>query len=74
MDKIFEEIKQERKSQDEQWGGEEHDDNHNEGDWEFYINNFASGLRGDLSNHRKRMVKVAALAVAAIQSYDRINI
>ena len=77
-------IEQERKAQDEKWGGPEHDDTHSVWDWICYIHGHAraagSMLRGvppadevaaSLQHFRYQMVRVAALAVAAIESVDR---
>ena len=68
-------IREERATQARQWGGPAHDDAHNCADWLGYI---AKQLR--LADRevpegwpafRSRMVKVAALAVAAIESGGR---
>lgn len=70
---IFDEIVWERTSQDKKWGGPAHDDTHLESDWCRYIathNDLA--LENDSHGHfRKQMIRVAALAVAAIEWYDR---
>ena len=36
-DLLFGEITRERASQDEEWGGAEHDDSHEHGDWVRFI-------------------------------------
>lgn len=64
------EIETERDDQDEQWGGPDHDDDHDENDWVKYIR---KQIDKKDERFRERMIKVAALAVAAIESYDRIN-
>ncbi len=66
---VYDEIKAERQRQDAQWGGPDHDDSHSQWDWQQFIFEFASAWRG--TNFRQRMVVVAALAVAAIESTDR---
>lgn len=83
MENIFEEIKQERARQDEQWGGAEHDDGHDLHDWSTYIlhqlghRTRAHSTPKELLAHvgkaeaRERLIKIAALAVAAIESIDR---
>ena len=71
MEIIFKEIQFERDRQDKQWGGPEHDDRHFIEDWEEFITDFAGAERGPMNDFRGRMIRVAALAVAAIQSYDR---
>ncbi len=74
---IIEEIIKERKKQDEQWGGQEHDDKHVPADWLVYIMKFM-GRMGQATQHpfekkvyRDCMIKTAALALAAIESIDR---
>ena len=67
---VYDEIKAERDRQDKQWGGSDHDDHHSRQDWRNYIVEFAKDLRGR-GNFRHQMVCIAALAVAAIESYDR---
>lgn len=72
MEKIIEEIRVERAAQDAQWGGPEHDDEHGMEDFGGYILrqlNLCNDGRG--SDVRERFVKIAALAVAACESYDR---
>ena len=73
---IYTELKQERKHQDKKWGGPLHDDTHDEDDWEAFIHErllgvprFDGGLAHD--PYRHRMIEIAALAIAAIESYDR---
>lgn len=68
----------ERDRQDEQWGGPTHDDTHDVFDWARYIGQQIEKL-GDLPDGqmpspeqaRERLVKIAALAFAAIESHDR---
>ena len=64
----------ERKRQDAQWGGPAHDDEHDAQDWASYIRrqlkrlvevNYAESFA------RERFVKIAALAVAAVETIDR---
>lgn len=75
---IFQEIAAERERQDFQWGGEGHDDTHDERDWLLYIRKQmarawrAAPFTGVLmTDYRSRLVKIAALAVAALESFDR---
>ena len=78
MESLIKEIIAERRAQDEQWGGAKHDDSHDALDWLTFIR------RQDLkakhwdtwpsrvsATYRSRLVKIAALAFAAIESYDR---
>ena len=69
---ILQEIRDERERQDQQWGGRTHDDNHSYADWIDYMEHQASLL--DLrigGNARERFIKIAALALAAVESIDR---
>ncbi len=74
------EVIAERKRQDRQWGGPEHDDEHGPDDWVRFINRHAAfaidsvetlHASQGLSEYRRRLVQVAALALAAVKSYDR---
>lgn len=75
------EVLAERKRQDAQWGGPAHDDEHAALEWLSFIDNqtdkairetagwlHESSIAPDV---RVRLVKIAALAVAAIESIDR---
>jgi hypothetical protein len=70
--KILAEVEAERKEQDVRHGGSENDNRNCEGDWHRWINehlgmssrNVHAGTRGEL-------IRVAALAVAAVESFDR---
>jgi hypothetical protein len=72
-------IEDERKRQDEMWGGPTHDDEHVRRRWldDIIIGWFIRKARGfshldsDALKFEENMVKVAALAVAAIQSSRR---
>lgn len=70
---VLAEIRGERQYQDYLWGGPEHDDKQTERNWTDFIVEYLSGLspRTKDKGFRERMVKVAALAVAAIESHDR---
>jgi len=85
MINIFHEIEKERDRQDQQWGGPEHDDGHIFTDWFQYITDqMHKGfhdyikkmvLLSDTSENvmRERFIKIAALAVAGIESIDRLK-
>jgi len=68
-------IRQERNRQDVQWGGKRHDDTHTVYEWIRFIEHQLDGCANavDAAEYESRMVKVAALAVAAIESQRRIN-
>lgn len=67
---IFDEINEERKRQDEQWGGPSHDRAHSMYDWTTYIEKQLTRVKVPQSEFRERMIKIAALAVAAIEASD----
>jgi hypothetical protein len=74
-------VLEERQQQDAQSGGPAHDDKHDEGDFLEYIGNQVGKAIADYDKaatpadeaaaFRARFVKIAALAVAAIESIDR---
>lgn len=73
QEKILEEIKAEREYQDYKWGGPRHDDGHSANDWIAYITSYLGKNEMSYNNldFRNDMIKVAALAVAAVEWYDR---
>lgn len=75
MDKVLAEIVNERKFQDTIWGREF--DNHNKlNDWVTYITHYAAknyGPKVGVEVFRNNMIKVAALAVAAVEACDRTH-
>ncbi len=80
MEKILQEIREERARQNEKWG-ENHDDEHFPNDWAILVSHYSTSSvfvptedgEFDGEKYRKQMVKAAALAVAAVESYDRQN-
>ncbi len=69
------EILSERYRQDEKWGGPGHDDQHGPHNWIAYIVRHAGRAvmwPWDRSLFRKQMVKVGALAIAAIEWAGRL--
>lgn len=73
---VLEEVLQERTRQNEIWGGSEHDDSHSV--YEFLgfiwqrIKGADEGIRANsYSLVRKKLLQIAALSVAAIESLDR---
>lgn len=70
---VLNEIVKERENQDAQWGGSSHDDAHSSEDFAFFIElQLLKCQKGKNDQTRERLIKIAALAVAAIQSIDRI--
>jgi hypothetical protein len=76
-DRIIAEFMVERIRQDMQWGGPHHDDTRKEWDWCAYIEkqNFLANAKSltdkGRDSWRRRMIKIGALALAAVESYDR---
>lgn len=75
---VLEDIIKERIKQDAQWGGPSHDDKHDASDFFGFITDQIEKFQVDEQNadvcdatYRERMIKIAALAVAAVQSLDR---
>jgi len=73
---ILEEITTERARQDGKWGGAQHDDQHSTTEFVGFIQDYAGWARrmdqmGSPDKARRRLIQVAALAVAAVESIDR---
>lgn len=66
---IYKTLNAERDAQDAEWGGQQHDQDHTPNDWIAYITKHAGKAAGG-NDFRAQMVKVAALAVAAIEAHD----
>lgn len=67
-------VLEERRRQDAQWGGEQHDDEHTRREWTELLAEHVDRSRRvktDREGWRARVVVVAALALAALESYDR---
>jgi len=80
LDRVWADIRQCRANQDEQWGGPEHDDTHAAQEWLGYIQKQLDEADialdpppggSNLDIYESRLIDVAALAVAAIQSNRR---
>lgn len=72
---IVAQVHDERENQDAKWGAD-HDDKHGEGDWTRLIvrqlGQAEYAIESDqMSTWRQQMIQVAALAEAAVESYDR---
>ncbi|MBF0333184.1 MAG: hypothetical protein HQL40_05975 [Alphaproteobacteria bacterium] len=74
---VLEEIADERRRQDVQWGGPGHDDRHHPQDWEDLIKRHATFLTSPVGtarpDYRQRLIKVAAIAAAAALAWDRAH-
>jgi hypothetical protein len=74
--RIVAEVIGERERQDAQWGGPEHDDRHLANDWVAIIVRHLGLAADDAAatdpeRFRRQLVRVAAVAVAALESFDR---
>lgn len=67
---IVAEIHAERDRQDAQWGGVEHDDCHSSSDWMDFIDHQLDRWHEE-GEARVRLIRIAALAIAGIESIDR---
>lgn len=66
------EVIGERERQDHKWGGPAHDDRHSSFEFIDYVLDQVGIARNEKSSkHRARLLKIAALAVAAIEVIDR---
>lgn len=73
---VLGQVETERSLQDEEWGGSVHDDTHQIADWLEQITrqlNFATNEISDYAQFRQRLIKISALAVAGIESQDRLR-
>jgi hypothetical protein len=73
---LLSEVASERIRQDETWGGAVHDDGHSTAEFAAYITDYAgragtAAMQDDVVLARKRLIQVAALAVAGVESIDR---
>lgn len=76
MMSIYDEIREEEELGNTKWGGPEHDDSHTAQEWVGLIcKHLGRTLIGDLAQmlSRHQLIRVAALAVAAIRWIDRRN-
>lgn len=78
MELVFDDIAEERAYQLAKWGGQEHDDSHSIRDWITYLLAYLgrAGSREtdwgrNIPKVRELFIKVAALAVAAVEAIDR---
>lgn len=70
-EEIIIQVLNERKEQDIRWGGLTHDKNHSSADWTKYITKHLQIWNDEKGNDKRyAMIRVAALALAAIESYD----
>jgi len=72
---VLQEIATERWRQDCHWGGPAHDDTHTPYEWERLLHERVYHLTDCVgeaqARYRRALVEIAALAVAAMQAWDR---
>lgn len=76
---VLAEVAEERDRQDAKWGGPTHDDTHSPADFCSFIREHEAraeaALKGlpirEFDDYRRQMLRVAALAVAALEQWDR---
>jgi hypothetical protein len=70
---VVNDLLKRRAQQDAEWGGAQHDDTHDEEDWQRLISKQVQDAAGEnhLADWRDRMVDIGALAIAAIEWADR---
>ncbi len=70
---VVSEVMVERARQDEQWGGPVNDDKNDWYDWRglIYRQQQFMSMEGTDHARRQRLIKIAALALAAVESMDR---
>lgn len=76
---VLAEVAEERDRQDRKWGGPTHDDTHSPADFCRYIREHEvraeQALAGEpvreFDEYRRQMLRVAGLAVAALEQWDR---
>jgi hypothetical protein len=67
-DEIYKAVDKEREAQDREHGGPAHDDAHNHYDWIVFVTkHLGRSVTGGRTQFIKQMVRVAALAVAAVE-------
>ena len=72
----LDEVAAERVRQDAKWGGPAHDDGHSIFEFIDFIRDYVGWARsmaamGSTDKARRRLIQVAALAIAAVESMDR---
>lgn len=70
--RILGHIEAERDAQDEQWGGHEHDDQHTPEEWQGILQRYVNRLADNTPmDFRTDLIKITAIGLAAIESFDR---
>lgn len=73
--RVLAEVEGERQYQNTKWGGATHDDHHAPDDWLRFLDEHVGKARSAAPvgwpEYRQRLLEVAALAVAAVETLDR---
>ena len=72
--RIFNEINEEMDKAQKKWGGDSFDDKNTQNDWIAYITRYAGNALQLDSNSpvfRESMIKVAGLAIRAVEQFDK---
>ena len=78
-DRILDEIRRERDRQDARYCDPDHDDSHYPGDWCLILTKNVGCAAADTIDadaaavFRENMIKIAAVAIAVTQSFDRVQ-
>ncbi len=71
--RIYGQVEEERERQDQKYGGPSHDDEHDPHEWchflRLHVEKAHRAVSGDV--YRNQLIRVIALAVAAVEVYDR---
>ncbi len=70
LESILQEIGLRRGQQDKKWGGPSHDDTHSEEEWQELILGI---IDPQIPLQRYNFLDTAALAIAALESWDRTH-
>lgn len=75
--RVINDVKNERIRQDSKWGGQQNDDCNTCAEWCDWVIAYATWAKmmarmDSTEKYRRRMIQVAALAVAAVESHDRL--
>lgn len=76
QESVLAEVVAERQEQDRLWGGPNHDDGHDCNDWIAILVRHLGLAANDegaecVQRFRRQMIRVAAVAVAVVESFDR---
>ncbi len=70
LSSVLQEVAVRREQQNKKWGGPSHDDTHNDEDWQQIILGI---IDPQIPLQRYNFLDTAAVAIAAIESWDRTH-